>query len=58
MEEVKLFASIHRSEGISLVDLAAILGTVFMLLGVIYGYKLTIGRILLLELSVFLSITR
>jgi hypothetical protein len=45
VEEAKLFDSIHRSDGISLVDLAAIIGTVFMLLGVIYGYKLTIGPI-------------
>ncbi|MFJ8265963.1 hypothetical protein [Peribacillus asahii] len=45
VEKARLFDSIHRSDGISLVDLAAILGTTFMLFGVIYGYKLKIGPI-------------
>lgn len=42
----KLFDSIHQSDGTSLVDKSAVLGTIFMLLGVIYGYVLTWGPIL------------
>lgn len=45
-EKVKLFDTIHRSDGLSLVDLAATLGTVFMLLGTIYGFLLKWGPIL------------
>ncbi|MDB5085691.1 MAG: putative rane protein [Bacilli bacterium] len=44
--ERKLFDTIHRADGVSMVDLAAILGTVFMLLGVIYGYVLRFGPII------------
>jgi len=42
----QLFDSIHRSDGFSTLDLAAVLGTVFMLLGAIYGYVLAWGPIL------------
>lgn len=45
-EERKLFDTIHYSDGLSLVDLAAVLGTIFMLLGSIYGFILEWGPIL------------
>jgi hypothetical protein len=41
-----LFDTIHKSDGFSLFDGAAILGTCFMLLGAIYGYILEWGPIL------------
>jgi hypothetical protein len=41
-----LFDTIHKSDGFSLFDGAAILGTCFMLLGAIYGYVLEWGPIL------------
>lgn len=45
-EKGKLFDSMHHSDGISLFDLAAVLGAIFMLLGSIYGYVLKLGPIL------------
>lgn len=42
----QVFDSIHGSDGLSMLDLAAVLGTVFMLLGAIYGYVLPWGPIL------------
>ncbi len=45
-EKRKVFDSIHQSDGLSLVDLAAILGTIFMLLGTIYGFLLRLGPII------------
>lgn len=42
----KLFDTIHRSDGMSLLDGAAVLGTVFMILGVIYGFVWKWGPIL------------
>lgn len=41
-----MFDSIHKSDGFSLFDGAAILGTCFMLLGAIYGYVLEWGPII------------
>ncbi|REE88979.1 hypothetical protein A8990_10775 [Paenibacillus taihuensis] len=38
--------SIHRADGYSMLDLAAILGTCFMLLGAIYGFELKWGPVL------------
>lgn len=38
--------TIHRADGHSMLDLAAVLGTVFMLLGAIYGFVLAWGPIL------------
>lgn len=46
-QKAKLFDSIHHSDGVSLVDLAAILGCIFMLLGSIYGFVVSIGPIFL-----------
>lgn len=46
LEHGKLFDTIHQSDGISLFDLAAILGMIFMLLGCIYGYILPLGPII------------
>lgn len=45
-EEAKLFDSIHRSDGKSLLDIAAFLGSIFMILGSIYGYLFKWGPIL------------
>lgn len=45
-EEGKLFDNIHQSDGISVIDIAAVLGTIFMLLGTIYGFILKWGPIL------------
>lgn len=42
----RMIDTMHRSDGGSLVDLSAIFGTIFMLLGVIYGYILYLGPIL------------
>ena len=42
----KIFDSIHRSDGISLFDGAAAMGTIFALLGAIYGFVLEWGPIL------------
>ena len=45
-EPRNLFDTIHRSDGFSLFDGPAILGTCLMLLGAIYGYELEWGPIL------------
>jgi hypothetical protein len=45
-EKSKIFDTINQSDGISLVDLALILGTVFMVLGFIYGFVLEWGPII------------
>lgn len=45
-ENTKIFDSLYNSDGKSLIDFAAILGTVFMLLGGIYGFVLTWGPII------------
>lgn len=45
-EPRKIFDTIHSADGFSMMDLAAILGTVFMLLGAIYGFELNWGPIL------------
>lgn len=45
-EERKLFDTIHRADGVSLFDGAAVLGTCGMLLGAIYGMILKWGPII------------
>ncbi|HYK72419.1 MAG TPA: hypothetical protein VEV44_04670 [Pseudoneobacillus sp.] len=45
-EPRKLFDTIHRADGFSLFDSAAIIGTCLMLLGSIYGYVLKWGPII------------
>ncbi|WP_078381278.1 hypothetical protein [Sutcliffiella halmapala] len=42
----KLIDSMHRSDGRSLMDLSAIFGIIFMLLGVIYGFIFYLGPVL------------
>ena len=37
VQQTKLFDTIHHSDGLSLLDLAAVLGTVFSVLGASYG---------------------
>nr|WP_330368642.1 hypothetical protein [Alkaliphilus metalliredigens] len=44
-ESRRLFDTIHYSDGLSLLDLGAALGTIFMLLGSIYGFVLKWGPI-------------
>ncbi|MGG7619059.1 hypothetical protein [Bacillus coreaensis] len=46
MEPGQLFDTIHKADGFSLFDGAAILGTCLMLLGAIYGYVLEWGPII------------
>lgn len=45
-KEVSLLDTMYQSDGQSLMDLAGVLGTVFMLIGTIYGYVLRIGPVL------------
>jgi hypothetical protein len=45
-EPRQLFDTIHREDGLSMFDGAAILGTCLMLLGTIYGYVLNWGPII------------
>lgn len=45
-EPRQLFDTLHRADGFSLLDVAAILGTCLMLLGAIYGYVLKWGPII------------
>ncbi|SES94456.1 hypothetical protein SAMN05660297_00955 [Natronincola peptidivorans] len=44
-ESRRLFDTLHYSDGLSLLDLGAALGTIFMLLGSIYGFILRWGPI-------------
>ncbi|MEH7417245.1 hypothetical protein V7266_18335 [Neobacillus drentensis] len=46
MGQSKIFDTIHRSDGISLFDAPAILGTFLAVLGAIYGYILNWGPII------------
>ena len=45
-DQPKLFDTIHRSDGESLLDLAAVLGTIFSVLGASFGFVLTWGPII------------
>jgi hypothetical protein len=45
-ETARIFDSLHKADGKSYVDLASIIGTIGMLLGVIYGFLLPGGPIL------------
>ncbi|PYI51633.1 hypothetical protein [Paenibacillus flagellatus] len=45
-EPPRLFDTIHRSDGVSLLDLAAVLGTAFSVLGASFGFRLTWGPII------------
>jgi hypothetical protein len=45
-EKRNIFDTIHHSDGVSMFDGGAILGTVFMVLGVIYGFVLEWGPII------------
>lgn len=45
-ENIKLFDSIHSSDGLSLMDLPMLLATVFCLLGSIYGFLFIWGPVL------------
>lgn len=46
VEERKILDTIHRADGISSFDAAALLGTFFMLMGAIYGFILPWGPII------------
>src|SRR5690348_9083413 len=56
-EKRKLFDSIHQSDGISLLDGGAALGTVFMLCGGIYGYRWEWGPIIWGLIGLFVGFT-
>lgn len=45
VEKARIFDTIHQSDGVSILDVPTVTGTIFMLLGVIYGYKLPLGPI-------------
>jgi hypothetical protein len=45
-EKKQLFDSIHGSDGVSLIDLAAALATIGMVLGVTYGFVLPWGPVI------------
>lgn len=45
-KEKRILDSIHQADGISQIDTAAVLGTVFMILGTIYGFVWTWGPII------------
>ena len=45
-EDVKLFDTIHSSDGLSMLDLPIVLATLFCLFGSIYGFLLTWGPVL------------
>ena len=45
-EPRRLFDTIHSADGFSMMDSAAILGTIFMLLGAIYGFVMAWGPII------------
>ena len=45
-DQPKVFDTIHRSDGESLLDLAAVMGTVFSVLGASFGFVLTWGPII------------
>ena len=45
-DQPKLFDTIHRSDGENLLDLAAVLGTIFSVLGASFGFVLTWGPII------------
>jgi hypothetical protein len=45
-EPRRMFDTIHRADGHSVFDTAAVLGTVLMLLGTVYGYVLKWGPII------------
>ncbi|QPC46151.1 hypothetical protein [Mangrovibacillus cuniculi] len=44
--DIGLLDTMYQSDGKSLMDVAGVLGTVFMLIGTIYGYVLRIGPVL------------
>jgi hypothetical protein len=44
--QLTLFDNIHRSDGVSLFDLAAVMGTIFSVLGASYGFVLKWGPII------------
>jgi hypothetical protein len=44
-EERKVFDSLHRSDGTSLIDLGLVLGTAFSVIGASIGFELSLGPI-------------
>ncbi|NOU98641.1 hypothetical protein [Paenibacillus planticolens] len=45
-KKTKVFDNAHYSDGVSFIDLATILGCIFMLLGGIYGFLLKLGPVI------------
>jgi hypothetical protein len=46
MEPAKIFDTIHRADGISLLDVSAVMGTIFSVLGASIGFVLKWGPII------------
>jgi len=51
----QMFDTIHRADGMSMFDLPTVLGTIFMLFGVMWGFMWTWGPIIWGLLSLFLG---
>ena len=56
-EDIKLFDSIHSSDGLSLLDLPIVLATLFCLFGSIYGFLLTWGPVLWGLIGMFVGLS-
>lgn len=54
-KDVRLFDTIHRSDGMSMFDLSTIFGTIFMLFGVMWGFMWTWGPIIWGLIGLFLG---
>jgi len=54
-KNMKLFDTIHRADGVSMFDLPTILGTIFMLFGVMWGFMWTWGPIIWGLISLFVG---
>ncbi|HAK73656.1 MAG TPA: hypothetical protein DCP36_08760 [Sporomusaceae bacterium] len=54
-KNIKLFDTIHRADGMSMFDLPTILGTIFMLFGVMWGFMWTWGPIIWGLISLFMG---
>ena len=57
VKNVKLFDSIHSSDGLSLLDFPIVLATIFCLVGSIYGFLLTWGPLLWGLIGMFVGFT-
>jgi hypothetical protein len=54
-KEMQLFDTIHRADGMSMFDVPTVLGTIFMLFGVMWGFMWTWGPIIWGLIGLFLG---